>query len=532
MKNSKKGLFPMITRITAIFLMTVMLFSVVACTKNPDTDPKDSSGESSSADITPESSGEVTVSTEGTTSKYDVTDGLPSDLKYTGETIRILSRNRNWFEDEIDIADGYNGDLIDEAVYQRTRRVEDRLGIKIENVPANEGTDSYAIPDSLKKALNDGMTDYDLVNTTMYATFLSVPQGILRDVASISTLDLSKPWWHQGFNEEASFHGRQFLISGAANLSSIRFLFATFVNHQNLIDHNMDIQTLYNAVNNKQWTLDYQAQLAQQLYDDNDGVPSKSEGDTFGFVTNCDQIGVDAYWSSCKLKILSKNADGDYQWAVDVARLDKAVGKINALVWGDSSWPVKKGSSDGEQQDIAKMFVEGRAAMATLRVFETESAVFREADKDFEYSILPIPMLDEDQKEYYSYAHDQFTAFGIPAPVKKDRLEMIGATLTVFGAESYRTVMPAFYETALKGRYLKNPESAAMMDIIYDSFYMDAGVLYTKAIESVHQKLRTLIGTQSSSTVTVFRPLKRTTEVSIKKLNNNLRDLCGLPKLK
>ena len=80
MKNSKKGLFPMITRITAIFLMTVMLFSVVACTKNPDTDPKDSSGESSSADITPESSGEVTVSTEGTTSKYDVTDGLPSDL--------------------------------------------------------------------------------------------------------------------------------------------------------------------------------------------------------------------------------------------------------------------------------------------------------------------------------------------------------------------------------------------------------------------------------------------------------------------
>ena len=72
-----------------------------------------------------------------------------------------------------------------------------------------------------------------------------------------------------------------------------------------------------------------------------------------------------------------------------------------------------------------------------------------------------------------------------------------------------------------QGRYLKNPESAAMMDIIYDSFYMDAGVLYTKAIESVHQKLRTLIGTQSSSTVTVFRPLKRTTEVSIKKLNNN-----------
>lgn len=530
MKNSKKELFPMITRITAILLMAVMLFSVVACTKNPDTDPKDSSSESASAAITPESSNEVTESAEET-SKYDVTDGLPSDLKYTGETIRILSRSRDWFEDEIDIAEGYNGDLIDEAVYQRTRRTEERLGIKIENVPANEGGDNYLIPNTLKKILNDGMTDYDIVNTTMYSTFLSVPQGILRDVASISTLDLSKPWWHQGFNEEASFHGKQFLISGAANLSSIRFLFATFVNHQNLIDHNMDIQTLYNAVSNKQWTLEYQAQLAQQLYDDNDGVSSKSEGDTFGFVTNGDQIGVDPYWSSCKLKILSKNADGDYQWAVDVARLENAVGKINALVWGDGSWSVKHGSNDGEQQEIAKIFVEGRAAMTTLRVFEAESAVFREAPKDFEYSILPIPMLDENQKEYYSYAHDQFTAFGVPAPVKKDRLEMIGATLTVFGAESYRTVMPAFYETALKGRYLKNPESAAMMDIIYDSFYMDAGILYTKAIESVHQKMRTLIGTNSSSTVTIFKPLKKTTEVSIKKLNNNLRDLCGLPKL-
>lgn len=510
--------------------MAVMLFSVVACTKNPDTGTNDSSKESESAAITPESSNEVTVSTEET-SKYNVTDGLPADLKYTGETIRILSRSRDWFEDEIDIADGYNGDLIDEAVYQRTRRTEERLGIKIENVPANEGGDNYLIPDTLKKMLNDGMTDYDLVNTTMYSTFLSVPQGILRDIASISTLDLSKPWWHQGFNEEASFHGKQFLISGAANLSSIRFLFATFVNHQNLIDHNMNIQTFYDAVSNRKWTLEYQAQLAQQLYDDNDGVSSKSEGDTFGFLTNGDQIGVDPYWSACKLKILSKNADGDYQWAVDVARLENAVGKINALVWGDGSWSVKHTSNDGEQQDIAKIFVEGRAAMTTLRVFEAESAVFREAPKDFEYSILPMPMLDENQKEYYSYAHDQFTAFGIPAPAKKDRLEMIGAALTVFGAESYRTVMPAFYETALKGRYLKNPESAKMMDMIYDSFYMDAGVLYTKAIESVHQKMRTLIGTNSSSTVTIFKPLKRTTEISIKKLNNNLRDLCGLPKL-
>ena len=81
MKNSKKGLFPMITRITAIFLMTVMLFSVVACTKNPDTDPKDSSGESSSADITPESSGEVTVSTEGTTSPNTFPKATPSSAR-------------------------------------------------------------------------------------------------------------------------------------------------------------------------------------------------------------------------------------------------------------------------------------------------------------------------------------------------------------------------------------------------------------------------------------------------------------------
>ena len=67
----------------------------------------------------------------------------------------------------------------------------------------------------------------------------------------------------------------------------------------------------YDVVKEKRWTLDYQAQIVNNMYDDIDSIPGESEDDFYGFLTNS-QIFVDPYVASCDLKLLVKDADSNF----------------------------------------------------------------------------------------------------------------------------------------------------------------------------------------------------------------------------
>ena len=141
-----------------------------------------------------------------------------------------------------------------------------------------------------------------------------------------------------------------------------------------------------------------------------------------------------------------------------------------------------------------------------------------------DYGIVPIPKLDEAQSEYYSYAHDTFTAYAVPATVIDERLEQVGAILEAMASESYRTVLPAYYEITLKDKYCNDPESRDMLDTIINSFYIDAGVLYTKKIQSVHQKMRDFIGKNANNIVaSTMKGLARMVPKSLEDLVDGIK---------
>ena len=130
--------------------------------------------------------------------------------------------------------------------------------------------------------------------------------------------------------------------------------------------------------------------------------------------------------------------------------------------------------------------------MVTLRLIEVEGEEIRNMES--KYGIVPMPKLDETQAEYHSHIHDNADGFSIPLTTTDDKLEMVGAVMEAMASEGYRTLMPAYYETALKTKYVSDEESVKMLDDIINCFYVDAGVLYTKKISSFHQNMRTWIG--------------------------------------
>ena len=480
-------------------------------------------GDDSSGTTTPTAS--ATTPADGDTSldsqtenQYDVKNNLPSDLQFPGQTVRILSRDSDGVRDEIAVND-YIGEPVNDAIYERNAAVEAQLGIKISNTKLTGG--NYVVTEKIRNLVMAQTDEYDLLANSCYSTIMYTSEGLFQDLSHIEYLDLDRIYWSQGFNEVASFGNRQYFCAGSIGLTLYRYMFVNMFSKTMLKEFGVD--DLYTVVNDGKWTLDYQAALASQMYYDVNGSGTQDADDKYGFVSG-PMAYVDPYWSSCKLPILTKTTDNRYEYAVNVERTALAMDKVLNLYYTCGGSYIYKSVSDAQdQENIASHFANGRAAMCTLRLLSVESQTLRNM-KD-EYGIVPIPKLDEAQDGYQTFVHDQFTALAVPATVPESRLDLVGAYMECTACESHRRVIPAYYEVALKGKYVSDPQSGQMLDKIYENIYIDAGVLYTKVLNSVHQQLRTIVKSQTNGTVTVFKSLNRAIPVLLDKM------MAGLDKL-
>ncbi len=437
-------------------------------------------------------------------------------LDYKGEPIHVISRNSDWVRDEI-WAESINGDVVNDAIYERNAAVEDRIGVSIDNI-YETGSGNYAISDTIRTAVKSGTDEFDVVANSSYSTIMYSSENIFHNLYNCDYLDLESPYWAQGFNEAASIGEAQYMCTGAAALTLFRYMFVTFFNKE-MIAEVSDVN-LYEVVNQGKWTLDYQYELTSKMYADLDGNGQKDENDSYGFVcTNMAYI--DPYWSSCELPILTKDENNAYVYAPNTERMSAALDKILRLWYENEGSYIFASVSDAENQNIGTSAIaERRAATTTLRLVSVESADFRNMTDT--YGIIPVPKMEESQDGYQTFLHDQFTAFGIVSTVKENRLQMVGAFLEALAAESYETVVPAYYELALKTKYVSDEESGMMLDMIYQSIYIDAGVLYTKSLESVHQQLRNAVKSERNNIASMFKAQEKVVAKRLENLNKGL----------
>lgn len=73
--------------------------------------------------------------------------------------------------------------------------------------------------------------------------------------------------------------------------------------------------------------------------------------------------------------------------------------------------------------------------------------------------------------------------FALPLDVKD--LEMSGIITEALCAESYRTVIPVYYDVVLKTKNSRDEESAEMIDIIRDTLTFDLGYLCSTSLSEI-----------------------------------------------
>ena len=419
--------------------------------------------------------------------RMEVKDSLPSDLDFDGSEVRVFYRNGDVDTAAEFSADELTGEVVNDAVFNRNNSVQERLNIKMVLSPANlsrhNGGDS-----KIRPSIKAGSNDYDLIANHMYNTMPMIMEGLFLPLNKLDYIEFSQPWYNSIFTEESSLNGNTYAVMGDLGQTMISGAFVMFFNKSLLDEYFNGEINLYETVNEGKWTLDEMTSICSQVYTDTNGNGEADEEDVFGhFFTDTKTLGADSFYGAAKLGFFEKNDEGKYVYKRADARTIEFTEKMHKLLFEDNN-TIRTPNND---DTIMDMMLDRHTVFTTWML----SGINYLRDMEDSFGIIPMPKLDEEQDIYTAYTHDGSYAFTIP--VTEQNPDMVAAFLEAMSAESYRTVTPAYFETAIKSKYSRDSETAQMLDLVVSGIYLDFSYIFGQSLSVSIDMARTLL---SSST--------------------------------
>jgi ABC-type glycerol-3-phosphate transport system substrate-binding protein len=270
-------------RMLALLCAILMLTSVVACGKaEPEA--------TTAATTTVAGADATTAATEpAETEPPKAFDSVPAQ-NLGGEFHIRYAQADNCFEDFH--AETMNGDVKNDAIYERNLMVEEKLGIDVQ-ISWDEIT---VINNDCKLQVQAGSSDYDLFGGHRSSLLLSY-QGQQYDLSDISTLDLTQEWWDQGYIDAITVNDSLYTVIGDAGVSTLLFVSSMTFNKK-LMDE-AQIAYPYDLVREGKWTLDaFHDMIVDYGSDLNGDGQVKREDDLLSLIGWGSESGYSTFYSS------------------------------------------------------------------------------------------------------------------------------------------------------------------------------------------------------------------------------------------
>lgn len=473
-----------IKRAISMLLLAAMLTAGTSCgdTQSGNNDTTDTQDQTTE-----------TTSGETTSPLYDL-----ERKDYGGRDFRISVNKK--YEDEMWVEEE-NGDVCNDAVYNRNLKVEDYLNVKIKTVPSENETVQVS---DISKNLMAGDDVYDL--TAVYTWLAGGPalQGFYYSWKNVPVVDFSKEWWITDANEAFNINGNQFVAVGDLSITTLLLSYAVFFN-QRIAEANQ-FPDLYQTVLDGKWTIDTLIDLSKDMYQDINGDGKTDEGDSYGFaadkVTN-----LDAWTTAFDIPLTKKDDKGSPAACIDLGKTQTAIEKVYSLYYDTKTYLASGG---GEE---IKVFADGNTAFLTTWINNSFSTL--RAMKD-DYGILPYPKFDENQKNYYSNSMDNYSLLSVPKTVQDT--EFVGRVTEALTRENHFSVVPAYYDVALTSKYARDEQSVAMLDIIMNGRMYDFSILHSGELANLPYLFRNMIRDKKTNIASEYAKIETSVNEGLKKL--------------
>ena len=364
---------------------------------------------------------------------------------------------RKGIEDDFKV-DKITGDVLDDAVYERNVTVAEDFGI----------TFSYEIKDNYDEVnqlittqAGSNLDEYDLYIGQKQSYKSCVQNGYLYDLMTIDALDLDKVYWDQAFNNAMNVEDKAFVATGDISPFSMRITSCLTFNKKMLNDR--QIAYPYALVDNGAWTMDEMLAMTTDVTNKDLG----EDAAVYGFTCWTMDVPFSLFYGTGGM-FVSLNEDKLPELTYKNEDVINRYEKIYKLIVEQKAYH----ATDASNYDkVYEIFMDGRAMFCDLSLSKIAST-FGEME---DYGIVPVPKYDRHQDEYLSFVNGA-VSLTMVSKAEKDP-EFVGAIMEAMAAYNYDKVTPNMYESVVKLKAARDPDSPRMVDYIlryriFDFAYM------------------------------------------------------------
>ncbi len=438
------------TRICSIALLTAMLASQLAAC----------GGSGATSDGTTAASTDETTPAE-TSFVYPY-----PETGYGGEEFSFLNIEDLYLMHCELLRDEQTGDVLDDAMYNRNKRIEERFDITFKETLVTETWEFLGAKTEAQKSILAGDDAYDIMFMPIAGTAAMVIDGAFVDLTTLDNLNLSEKWWYSGYNEQMSINGKLYGAMGGAHLAVHDALRILAFNSDMMEDLKLDEP--YDLVREGKWTLDAFNEYISTAANLNgaDTAGWLKDGKTvYGFSNNQNSIFNFTYGANEQYVILK---DNKLSFECGSERFFDVIAKLKTILTTSDAKGINAPNGDDMLPDDGNpgylyIFTSGRCLFSFAEVNKLQ----RFRSLDFEYGIVPFPKYDENQQNYVTTSYQ-----GAPAayiPVTSPDPEKVAYVLDAMAYEGEQMIVPSFREYTVEQKGLRNEDSIEMLQILTDT---------------------------------------------------------------
>ncbi|MHB1150820.1 MAG: hypothetical protein ACYCWE_11050 [Eubacteriales bacterium] len=389
-----------------------------------------------------------------------VGDNLP-EADFNGSPYTVLTYNDTriiYFVAE----EAENGDIVNDALYTRNRIAEERYNVELVFDATRDylGVVSYGA-----KCIQAGENAFDLFCSHVVSLSELSLKGMMMNWYDIDSIDFDKPWWSSSNIKDLTYKNVSLLAVGDFAMSALSYTYCMYFD-KNLVE-DYAIGDLYETVLNGVWTIDEMNSLTKDIYSDLNSDSKADEEDFYGLSFRVGSH-TNAFLWSFNNPIMVKDKDGVPQNIIKTEKINDILVRLNSIA-NDNAGTI----AITDYTKALDIFVQGRAVFCLGDIGNALSN-FRENEHD--YGIIPYPKWDEIQTAYYTCVNGAHEAMAVPVTVTD--IEKVGIITELLCAETYKQVVPAYYDTALKVKGTRDEVSVEILDMIVGSRVFDFGFIY------------------------------------------------------
>ena len=428
------------TRRCSAALLALLMLAATAC-----------GGEAADTGTTASASGGETQAAVG----YDY-----GGKNYGGYEFKVLSFDKYVSYIDLDFAE-YTGESLDDAVYDRNRKVEDALNFRFKEVETpytGWKTGQVAMIDQVIQSVMAGDYAYDAAYLPVAFKAGIITDGYLYDLKTLPGLKLDEEYWDHKINDSLEFGGKLYAASSPLQFQTMDMADVLLFNEDLFTD--MKLEYPYQLVRDGKWTLDAMQEYVTALTQLNgdDSFQFNAEGNAqYGIAYHSDLVFAMTASSGCMMA--EKTAGGGISLTLENERWHNTVDKLNIL-FNKTNGHAEGSTNATAANNYISMFRSRRAGFLTAEL----KATLELRDMNDNFGLLPMPKYDEAQAEYITMTGYSTTLLTVPKTQTDP--ERTGVILDALSYESWKNVLPVYYDVTIEQKGLRNEDSIEMLDII------------------------------------------------------------------